>query len=97
MRSDKPGQMPLRYELTLDRFQQLEEKVMSRSTQELYNLPGMEAFRVPMMGVSSLLVRYLLDKLPLNTIYYANYAMKEGALSYFMTQSATEEERKPRS
>lgn len=93
VRSDKIGQMPLRYELTLDRFQQLEEMVMSRTTQELYDLPGMEAFRVPMMGVSSLLVRYLLDQLPLNTIYYANYAMKEGALSYFIAQSATGDQR----
>ena len=93
VRSDKIGQMPLRYELTLDRFQQLEEMVMSRTTQELYDLPGMEAFRVPMMGVSSLLVRYLLDQLPLNTIYYANYAMKEGALSYFIAQSETGDQR----
>lgn len=93
VRSDKLGQMPLRYELTLDRFQQLEAMVMSRTTQELYDLPGMEAFRVPMMGVSSLLVRYLLDQLPLNTIYYANYAMKEGALSYFIAQSATGDQR----
>ena len=93
VRSDKIGQMPLRYELTLDRFQQLEAMVMSRTTQELYDLPGMEAFRVPMMGVSSLLVRYLLDQLPLNTIYYANYAMKEGALSYFIAQSATGDQR----
>ena len=93
VRSDKIGQMPLRYELTLDRFQQLEEMVMSRTTQELYDLPGMEAFRVPMMGVSSLLVRYLLDHLPLNTIYYANYAMKEGALSYFIAQSETGDQR----
>lgn len=93
VRSDKIGQMPLRYELTLDRFQQLEAMVMSRTTQELYDLPGMEAFRVPMMGVSSLLVRYLLDQLPLNTIYYANYAMKEGALSYFIAQSETGDQR----
>ena len=93
VRSDKIGQMPLRYELTLDRFQQLEAMVMSRTTQELYDLPGMEAFRVPMMGVSSLLVRYLLDHLPLNTIYYANYAMKEGALSYFIAQSETGDQR----
>jgi exopolyphosphatase/guanosine-5'-triphosphate,3'-diphosphate pyrophosphatase len=93
VRSVKIGQMPLRYELTLDRFQQLEAMVMSRTTQELYDLPGMEAFRVPMMGVSSLLVRYLLDQLPLNTIYYANYAMKEGALSYFIAQSETGDQR----
>lgn len=76
--------MPLQYELSPDRFQELEEKVLASSTGDLYEMPGMEGFRVPMMGVSTLLVRYLLNQLHLRSIYYANYAMKEGALAAYI-------------
>ena len=76
--------MPRSYTLSLARFADLKKQVLTRTTEQLHAMPGMEAFRVPMMGVSTLLADYLLQHLPLQSIAYANYAMKEGALATFL-------------
>lgn len=79
---EKP--LPRSYTLPLERFAHLKSQVLNKNQEELEAMRGMESFRVPMMGVSTLLTDYLLQQLPLQFIEYANYAMKEGALAAYL-------------
>lgn len=90
VRSLNAEAMPLHYELSLERFNHLKQSVLHKTADELYEMPGMEGFRVPMMGASTLLVDYLLQQLPIQTIYYSDFAMKEGALAQYLKGSASE-------
>ncbi len=76
--------LPRSYTISFERFAKLRNQVLTSTADQLQAMPGMEAFRVPMMGVSTLLTDYILQQLPLQAIAYASYAMKEGAMASYM-------------
>lgn len=82
---------PLSYHLSLSTFHSLKAQVLNKTEEELRQMPGMEDFRVPMMGVSTLLVDFLLKHLPFEAIQYSNFAMKEGALAGYIKGYANPE------
>jgi len=75
-----PEAMPLHYTLNLAQFRTVSNRILGSSREELYNMPGMEAFRAEMMVVSTLLLEFILEQTGIAFIHYADYAVKEGVL-----------------
>lgn len=74
-------EMPLCYTIDAQAFTALKNQVLNSTKYELYSMPGMEAFRVEMMPVSTLLLDLVLEKTGIKTLYYSDYAVKEGVLA----------------
>ena len=72
--------LPAYYPLEGEIFNNIKRQILASTREELYAMPGMEAFRVEMMVVSTILLDLILKKTGIPTIYYSDYAVKEGAL-----------------
>ncbi len=75
------SEMPLVYEFSADVFQSIKQQILSSTREELYNMPGMEPFRVEMMVVSTLLLDVILEETGIKRLYYSDFAVKEGVLA----------------
>ncbi len=80
-----PNEMPLYYTMGKTAFDEISNRVLNSSKDELYKMPGMEAFRVEMMPVSTVLLALILESTGIDTLYYSDYAVKEGVLARELT------------
>jgi len=70
----------LHYEIALDDFTVLKEKLCSLSFEERLALPGMPADRAEMINGAVLLIAFVIRYFPIERIIQSEYAIKEGIL-----------------
>lgn len=70
----------LHYEIALDDFTILKEKLCSLSYEDRLALPGMPADRAEMINGAVLLIAFVIQYFPIEKIIQSEYAIKEGIL-----------------
>ncbi len=74
------------YRYDRKRFKKLHQRLLDATRQERLLMGGMEAARVDMMLMATLMMEYVLNKLKLDSIMVSNNALKEGILFDYLEQ-----------
>jgi len=72
------------YEISIVEFNSTYNFMLPLNIEERMNIEGMTPFRAEMMGVSMLLVDYVIKKTGIKNIINTSYALKEGILREFL-------------
>lgn len=72
--------LPGCHEISLQNFEDIYYQIISSTKAELGDLPGMAGFRVNMISVAAVCIKYVIDKLELKHLVFSDYSMKEGIL-----------------
>lgn len=86
-----PG-LPISHLIDFKNFEKITDQIVRSSMKELYQIKGMAHFRVNMIVVACLLIRYLVKALGLQEIWFSDYAIKEGIL-YEKLKGSTESQK----
>jgi len=73
-------ELPLMHPINLSHFEAIKNRILTGTKEEVSKIPGMAAFRVNMIVVSTLLTDYLLKEGDIENLYYSDYAVKQGLL-----------------
>ena len=76
----KIDELPVFNKITRESFEKIASKLIASTRDELFQIKGMAAFRVNMIVVAVLLIRFLMDRLEFEEIWFSDYAIKEGIL-----------------
>lgn len=74
----------INYEISVPEFNSMYNFMLPLNIEERLSIEGMTAFRAEMMGVSMLLVDYVIKKTGVKKIINTSYALKEGVLRDFL-------------
>lgn len=74
------------YRVPRQRFAKIHRKLMTSTRDERLKMPGMEALRVDMILMGSLLTELLVEELGLEEIIVSEYALKEGMLVNYLNE-----------
>ena len=69
------------YELSVDDFHYVYQKVIRNNKAQRLDIPGMAAFRVEMIVPATCLVKFVMERYDLEMLRISSYALKEGFLS----------------
>lgn len=78
------------FEIPLDRFEGLYERLLGSTLEERLGMPGMAAMRADMIVVAAVMTRFVFRKLSCRQLYLSSYALKEGALVETITDLGSE-------
>lgn len=67
-------------EIDLGGFIQVYKKLVRFDEKQRTDMPGMEFIRVKMIPIAAVIVKYLIEKLQINSFIQSNYSIKEGTL-----------------
>ncbi|MBN1950626.1 MAG: hypothetical protein JW801_05450 [Bacteroidales bacterium] len=67
-------------------FMGLAQLLIRSTTEERKTMRGLEPMRIEMIVLASLFVKFILEKLNINTIYQTNYSLKEGVVYQLFKQ-----------
>jgi exopolyphosphatase/guanosine-5'-triphosphate,3'-diphosphate pyrophosphatase len=71
------------------RFMQIYQKLVTYNEEQRIAMPGMEIIRVKMIPVASVIVKYLLEKLKVDSFIQSDYSIKEGTLFDYIEERET--------
>ena len=69
------------YELTVDDFHYVYQKIIRNNKVQRLDIPGMADFRVEMIVPATCLVKFVMERYDLDMLRISSYALKEGFLS----------------
>ncbi len=72
--------LPLATEIDLSDFENLYQKLINSTLKERKQMKGLESYRIDMIVIAALIVKFLMSKLKLQRILQSNFSLKEGAL-----------------
>jgi len=72
--------------VALKHFSEIATRIINSSREELYQMPGLALFRVEMITVGILLIKFVVAKLKIKKIIASDYALKEGILFRMMEE-----------
>ncbi len=67
-------------------FQKVHPQILGNSRRKRLAIPGMDPLRVDMIGMASILINLLLERLPVEQMMVSLYAMKEGILFSYIEE-----------
>jgi exopolyphosphatase / guanosine-5'-triphosphate,3'-diphosphate pyrophosphatase len=74
------------YKFDNKRFRKLYKRIVTSTREERTAIRGMDLMRVDMIVLGSIIVRYILDKLPIQEIVVSTFALKEGILVNYLNE-----------
>ena len=74
------------YRYAVQDFKKIHEKIIKSDRQKRLNIAGMDATRVDMIGMASLLIDLVLEELDIQNMMISLYAMKEGILYSYIQE-----------
>jgi exopolyphosphatase/guanosine-5'-triphosphate,3'-diphosphate pyrophosphatase len=86
IRADDPefesetGNAPKMLDIDLVDFENLYQKLINSTLKERKQMKGLEAMRLEMIVVATLLVKFILQKLKIKHLIQSGYALKEGVI-----------------
>ncbi len=72
--------------IDLEDFENLYQNLINSTTKERKQMKGLEAMRLEMIVVATLLVKFILQKCRLKNLIQSNYALKEGVIYQLLNQ-----------
>jgi exopolyphosphatase/guanosine-5'-triphosphate,3'-diphosphate pyrophosphatase len=79
------------YRFDVKRFKKLAKKLISSTRAERLTIPGMEALRVDMILMGTVLTDFLVERLGIEEIQVSSYALKEGILSNYLNEQGNDQ------
>jgi exopolyphosphatase/guanosine-5'-triphosphate,3'-diphosphate pyrophosphatase len=70
--------------LDLGLFEQIFQKIRNSTREEIAKLPGLPQFRVEMITIAVIMIRYVLHRLKIKKMIASDYALKEGVMFRIM-------------
>ncbi|MBN1158607.1 MAG: hypothetical protein JXA61_04440 [Bacteroidales bacterium] len=92
IRADDPGfkseqgMFPEMFEIDLSDFENLYQKLINSTMKERKQMKGLESMRLEMIVLSTLLVKFMLQKLKVKHLIQSNFALKEGIIYQLINQ-----------
>ena len=77
---------PEMLQIDLEDFENLHQKLINSTMKERKQMKGLEAMRLEMIVVATLLVKFILQKCRLKHLIQSNYALKEGVIYQLLAQ-----------
>lgn len=68
------------YILDVDHFLHLSDKLIYASKRELEQMPGLPPFRIEMISIACIMIRYVVQRLRIRKLIVSDYALKEGVM-----------------
>ncbi len=81
------GMFPEMHDVDLSDFENLYQMLINSTVKERKQMKGLEAMRLEMIVVATLLVKFILQKLKLKHLILSNYALKEGIIYQLVDES----------
>ncbi|MDD2634042.1 MAG: hypothetical protein PHW82_00925 [Bacteroidales bacterium] len=72
--------------IDIDCFEKVHKKLISYNFEQRKAMPGMEIIRVQLIPISSVVTKYLLDKLNIKKFMQSNFSIKEGLIFDYLSQ-----------
>ncbi len=69
----------LSHHISIEHFNQIYHQIVSSTLEERKTIKGMDLMRVEMMVLAVIFIRFIIEKLDINTLVQTQYALKEGA------------------
>jgi exopolyphosphatase / guanosine-5'-triphosphate,3'-diphosphate pyrophosphatase len=85
--SNKQSEHFVHHIIDLHHFEEIYQKIISSTLDELSYMPGLPGFRVEMITVGIILIRYVMKRLELKKMIASDYALKEGVMFRLMQNS----------
>ncbi len=70
--------MPRSVQIKNDDFESLCQKLIASTTNERRTMKGLEPMRIEMIVLACLFVKFIIEKLEIDTIFQSNFSLKEG-------------------
>jgi exopolyphosphatase / guanosine-5'-triphosphate,3'-diphosphate pyrophosphatase len=83
---EKNSLAPEMLQIDLEDFENLYQKLINSTTKERKQMKGLEAMRIEMIVVATLLVKFILQKCRLKHLIQSNYSLKEGVIYLLLNQ-----------
>ncbi|MBN2481897.1 MAG: hypothetical protein JXB19_09165 [Bacteroidales bacterium] len=93
IRADDPGfesergMLPEMHYIDLSDFENLYQKLINSTVKERKQMKGLEAMRLEMIVLATLLVKFMLQKLKVKHLIQSNFALKEGIIYQLINRS----------
>ncbi len=72
--------LPKSIEIDLGDFESLCQKLITSTTKERKQMRGLEPMRIEMIVLACLFVKFIIEKLEIDTLYQSNFSLKEGVI-----------------
>ncbi|MDQ3072787.1 MAG: phosphatase [Bacteroidota bacterium] len=82
--STQQAQPFVHYILNFERFEKIHATIMEATREDLEHMPGLPSFRVEMIALSALMIKYVLTRLKIRKVIVSDYALKEGVMFRIM-------------
>ncbi|MDD2385969.1 MAG: hypothetical protein PHP52_04230 [Bacteroidales bacterium] len=73
--------------IDINYFEKTHEKLINYNFEQRKNMLGMEIIRVQLIPISSVITKYLLDKLNIKKFIQSNYSIKEGLIFDYLSKN----------